>query len=80
MYTTPGTIAQIPISENNMGIMKESAALVWKNLNTQWNKIYDTPFTKALSKVLNSNMTEKIHPNAQKKYLRKLHQKIKKIY
>ena len=67
----------IPVGESTNSIMKESAMAVLTDVQNQWQKVYDTPFTKVLTKIPECNLKEKDSKSAQKKRLRTLHKNIK---
>ena len=66
---------EIPITKPEY--MVESANTVLNDINRGWNKIFDTPFTKVLTKLPTTNLTEKLTENTKKKNLRAIHRKIK---
>ncbi|XP_057298774.1 uncharacterized protein LOC130629539 [Hydractinia symbiolongicarpus] len=77
---TPDTpiniILEIPHTKNDISYMKGAAEFVFDSVNDKWDKIFDTPFTKILTKGKSANVAE-VKTNCEKK--RELRQKNTKI-
>lgn len=67
----------IPVSRNNLGVMKTAASSILTNVNEEWDKVYDIPFTQVLTKIPSIGLQEKEIDSQKKKNLRKVHKKIK---
>ena len=70
--------SKIPVTEKSLAYMKASAQSVLKDINKQWDKVYETPFTKVLTKIPECNIVKKSSSSEKKKHLRQIHRKVKR--
>ena len=69
--------SEIPITTPTLPYMKQTATSILKDINEHWLKIYETPFTKVLTKIPECKIMEKISSGDRKKRLRTMHKKVK---
>ena len=67
----------MPTVKNKLPYMKAAAESVIENINTQWDAIYDTPFTEILTKLPSTNLSQKNTDAERKEKLRNIHRKLK---
>ena len=68
----------IPIQKTKLPYMKVAAESILDSVNNEWDSIFDTPFTKVLSKIPSTNLTEKKTDAERKRNIRGIHRKIKR--
>lgn len=66
-----------PANKHTLSEMKEVAGSVLQNISNQWDEIFDTPFTKILPKLPDTNLREKESVAEKKRKLRKMHKNMK---
>ena len=66
--------AEIPITP----YVKEAAKSILSTINTEWDRIYETSFTKTLTKIPECGITVTKTPNEKRAEQRKIQNKIKK--
>ena len=69
---------EIPNTKGDLPHLKVAAKSVLKSIDQEWNKLYDTPFTKVLTKIPSTNLKPKTSDSMRKKKLRKIHRNVKK--
>ena len=57
--------------------MHSTAENILKEVNSNWNKVFNTPFTKVLTKLPSTNLQEKPSDSSRKKKLRTIYRKTK---
>ena len=69
--------SKIHITDSSIKGMQQSAKSTLDDISKQWNKVYNTPFTKIITKIPGSNLLEKKSSSEKKKHLRQIHQRVK---